>query len=81
MNIEDDWCMLRFGTSEALSRQELIQIILNQSRMIEQLRAEIEELKRRDSAAPFSKRTRKSNPQPPGRKPGQGPFASEPRRN
>jgi transposase len=42
--------------------------------MIEQLRAEIEELKRRGSAAPFSKGTRKSNPRPPGRKPGQGPF-------
>lgn len=59
---------------EALSREELVQIILNQSRMIEQLRAEIEELKRRGSAAPFSKGTRKSNPQPPGRKPGQGFF-------
>lgn len=42
--------------------------------MIEQLRAEIEELKRRSSAAPFSKGKRKSNPQPPGRKPGQGSF-------
>jgi transposase len=59
---------------ESLSREELIQIILNQSRMIERLRAEIEELKRRGSAAPFSKGTRKSNPQPPGRKPGQGTF-------
>jgi hypothetical protein len=41
---------------------------------MEQLRAEIEELKRRGSAEPFSKGKRKTNPQPPGRKPGQGPF-------
>ena len=42
--------------------------------MIEQLRAEIEQLKRRGGAAPFSKGTRKSDPKPPGRKPGQGFF-------
>jgi transposase len=42
--------------------------------MIEQLRAEIEQLKRRGGAAPFSKGTSKPDPKPPGRKPGQGFF-------
>ncbi len=42
--------------------------------MIEHLRAEIEQLKRRGGAAPFSKGTRKPDPKPPGRKPGQGFF-------
>jgi transposase len=59
---------------ETLSRDELMQIILNQHRLIEQLRAEIEQLKRRCGAAPFSKGTRKTDPKPPGRKPGQGFF-------
>jgi transposase len=59
---------------ETLDREALIQIILDQQRMIEELRAEIEQLKRRGSAAPFSKGTRKSDPKPPGRKPGQGFF-------
>jgi transposase len=59
---------------ESLSRDELIQIILDQVRMIEQLRAEMEQLKRKGSAAPFSKGTRKPDPKPPGRKPGQGFF-------
>jgi hypothetical protein len=39
---------------ETLDREALIQIILDQQRMIEELRAEIEQLKRRGSAAPFS---------------------------
>jgi transposase len=59
---------------DTLSREQLIQIILDKHRMIEQLRAEIEQLKRRSGAAPFSKGTRKTNPRPPGRKPGQGFF-------
>ena len=59
---------------ESLSRDELIQIIVDLHRMIEQQRAEIEQLKRRGSAAPFSKGTRKPDPKPPGRKPGQGFF-------
>jgi transposase len=65
---------------ETLDREALIGIILDQKRMIEELRAEIEQLKRRGSAAPFSKGTHKSNPKPPGRKPGQGffRFRSEP---
>jgi transposase len=57
-----------------LSREQLMQIISDQHRMIEQLRAEIEQLKRRSGPAPFSKGTRKSDPKPPGRKPGQGFF-------
>jgi transposase len=59
---------------DSVSREQLIQIILDQHRMIEQLRAEIEQLKRRGGAAPFSKGTRKPDPKPPGRKPGQGFF-------
>jgi hypothetical protein len=59
---------------ESLSREQLIQVILDQHRMIEQLRAEIEQLKRRGGAAPFSKDASKPNPKPPGRKPGQGFF-------
>lgn len=58
----------------SLSREQLIQIILDQHRMIEQLRAEIEQLKHRGGAAPFSKGTRKPDPKRPGRKPGQGFF-------
>ena len=59
-----------------------MQVILDQHRMIEELRAEIEQLKRRGGAAPFSKGARKTNPKPPGRKPGQGyfRFRSEPER-
>jgi len=59
---------------DALSREELIQVILDQHRMIQQLRAEIEQLKRRGGAAPFSKGTHKPDPKAPGRKPGQGFF-------
>lgn len=66
---------------DSLRREELIRIIINQQaviqkqqRLIEQLRAEIEQLKRRSSAAPFSKGTHQSNPKRPGRKAGQGPF-------
>ena len=59
---------------ESLRQEELIQIILDQHRLIEQLRADVEQLTKRGSAAPFSKGTRKSNPKAPGRKPGQGYF-------
>jgi transposase len=62
------------GQLESLDRDALIQIILDQQKMIEQLRAEIEQLKRRGSAAPFSKGTSKPDPKPAGRKPGQGFF-------
>lgn len=63
---------------EFLSREQLLQIILDQQRWIEELRAEIEQLKGRSSAAPFSKGTHKSNPKPPGRKPGEGMFRRRP---
>ena len=56
------------------SREELIRIIHNQQREIERLLREVERLKQRSSAAPFSKRSRKKNPRRPGRKPGQGCF-------
>jgi transposase len=59
---------------ESLGREELLQVVLDQHRLIEQLRTEIEQLKKRGSAAPFSKGTRKSSPKAPGRKPGQGYF-------
>ena len=59
---------------ESLSREELVQVILDQQRMILELRAEIEQLKRRGGAAPFSKGKAKKNPKRAGRKPGQGTF-------
>jgi transposase len=59
-----------------LSREELIAVIREQQRVIEQLREELDLLRRSGhrSAAPFSKGKGKSNPKPPGRKPGQGYF-------
>jgi transposase len=59
---------------ESLRREELVQIILDQHRLIEQLRADVEQLKKRASAAPFSRGTSQKNPKAPGRKPGQGYF-------
>lgn len=58
------------------SREELIALILEQQRLIAELRAEIEQLKRWQGrqAAPFSKGQPKANPKRPGRKPGQGPY-------
>ena len=67
----------------SLRREELIELIMTQQRMIEdqqrqiaELREEIEQLRRggKRQAAPFSKGKRVENPKPPGRKPGQGPF-------
>ncbi len=67
----------------SLRREELIELIMVQQRMIEdqqrqiaELRDEIEQLRRggKRQAAPFSKGKRVENPKPPGRKPGQGPF-------
>lgn len=62
---------------DSLSREDLIQLILDLYRQIQELRKENEELRRKDkrSAAPFSKGKRKKNPKPPGRKPGQGEFS------
>ncbi|HEY3825800.1 MAG TPA: hypothetical protein VGL82_14650, partial [Bryobacteraceae bacterium] len=59
---------------EDFSREELIQVILELRRVNQRLQAEIEELKRRGGAAPFSKGKRKPDPKPAGRKPGQGFF-------
>jgi transposase len=59
---------------ELLSQEELIRIVLEQHRVIQQLRAEVEQLKRGGGAAPFSKGKHKPDPKPPGRKPGQGFF-------
>ena len=59
---------------EDLSREDLIQIIIELRRVNERLQAEIEQLKRRGGAAPFSKGKPKQDPKPPGRKPGQGYF-------
>jgi transposase len=60
----------------SLSREELIALIEEQRRLIGELTAEMERLKRAQnrSAAPFSKNKPKADPQRPGRKPGQGPF-------
>jgi transposase len=59
---------------ESLSREELIDVIVDQHRLIERLQADVDQLKKRSSAAPFSKGARKPSPKPPGRKPGQGYF-------
>ena len=63
-----------------LSREQLLELI--QQLLIEQarLRAENEELKRKQarSAAPFSKNQPKQNPKRPGRKAGQGTFRPRP---
>lgn len=58
---------------DELGRAELIALI-------QELRAEIERLKRSQprSAAPFSKNQPKTDPKKPGRKPGQGVFAHRP---
>ena len=59
-----------------LDRAALIALILQQAAQIEQLRAEIERLKRGNArqAAPFSKGRPVPNPKKSGRKPGQGSF-------
>ena len=49
-------------------------MIIELRRFNERLQAEIEQLKRRGGAAPFSKGKPKQDPKPPGRKPGQGYF-------
>ena len=59
---------------EDFSREELIQVFIELRRVNHRLQAEIEELKRRGGAAPFSKGQRKPDPKSPGRKPGQGFF-------
>ena len=65
---------------DSVSRDDLIRLILELQRQIEDLRKRNEELRRKDkrSAAPFSKGERKENPKRPGRKPGQGEFSRRP---
>src|SRR5437588_1252603 len=60
----------------SLGREELIAVIEEQRRLIAELRAEIERLKRSQSrpAAPFSKNQPKADLKRPGRRPGQGLF-------
>ena len=62
---------------DELSREELIALIQELVRQNDELRAEIERLKRSQhrQAAPFSKNQPKAQPKKPGRKPGQGVFA------
>jgi hypothetical protein len=59
-----------------LDRAALIALILRQATLIEQLRAEVEQLRRGHArqAAPFSKGEPVQDPRKPGRKPGRGPF-------
>ena len=61
-----------------LSREELLRIVEEQQRVIERQKAEIDRLKKKLSAAPFAKATRKKNPKRPGRKPGRGRFTRRP---
>ena len=62
----------------ALSREELLALVVEWPRQITEWRAEIDQLKRggKRQAAPFSKGTRIAEPKPPGRTPGAGPFRS-----
>ena len=61
---------------EELSREQLVNLVLEQQRQIARLREEIERLKRSQGrqAAPFSKEKPVRNPKKPGRKKGQGVF-------
>jgi transposase len=65
---------------DKLSHTELIKLVLEQTKIIEQLRQELERLKRQThrSAAPFSRNTKKTNPARSGRKAGQGVFTHKP---
>jgi hypothetical protein len=60
----------------ALSRAELLALVVEWPRQMTELRAEIDQLTRggKRQAAPFSKGSRVATPKPPGRKPGSGPF-------
>lgn len=61
---------------ESLGRAELMALIVEQQRLIEQLRQEVEELRRggKRQAAPFSRNKPGEKPKRPGRKPGEGIF-------
>lgn len=63
-----------------LTREELIATAIRQGGVIAELQKRIEELLRKAGrqASPFSKNQPKTNPKPPGRKPGEGTFAQRP---
>ena len=63
-----------------LSHEQMLELIRQLLADNARLRAEIEELKRKNarSAAPFSKNKHKKNPKRPGRKAGQGIFRNRP---
>ena len=62
------------------SPEQLLELVRQLLAENVRLRAEIEELKRKNarSATPFSKNNRKSHRKRPGRKPGQGRFSYRP---
>jgi transposase len=72
--------MLLHPDSARLSYEHLLELVRQLLAENARLRAEIEELKRKNarSAAPFSKNKRKKHRKRPGRKPGQGPFSHRP---
>ncbi|MGH8711596.1 MAG: IS66 family transposase [Burkholderiales bacterium] len=63
-----------------MSHEQLLELVRQLVADNARLRGEIENLKRKNarSAAPFSKNKPKKNPQPAGRKPGQGTFRNRP---
>ena len=65
---------------DSLSRDELIQIILDQQRLIEQLRAEIEQLKRRGVGSAIFQGSHKPNPSQLGGSRDKDPFVGLPSR-
>jgi hypothetical protein len=75
--------MMEANDFPALSREELLALVVELQRQIaelrasnEALRAELDQFKRggKRQAAPFSKDTRVAEPKPPGRKPSSGTF-------
>lgn len=66
---------------ESLSREELIGVVLDQHRLIERLRTDMEQLEKRASAAPFSEGKGKSNPRLRVGDPARGISGSEKRRS
>src|SRR5690348_8071407 len=68
---------------EQLSRDDLIALVVKLTTTVERLQTEVQALREENealkrqghrTAAPFSKGKPKSDPKPPGRKKGQGPF-------
>ena len=63
-----------------MSKEELIDLLLQQAEQLQALLKRIKELERKNarSAAPFSKNKNKTNPKKPGRKKGKGKFSNRP---